>query len=77
MMLAEIYRKIISKEPYKDMGVFFESYESFEEIPLVSRYKRLDFLKKEMSNDKVSEVLAGGRYLFDESDKDNARNGQV
>lgn len=59
MILAEIYRKIISKEPYKDMGVFLESYESFEEIPLVSRYKRLDFLKKEMSNDKVSEVLAG------------------
>jgi hypothetical protein len=59
MMLAEIYRKIISEEPYKDLGVFFESYESFEEIPLVSRCKRLDFLKKEMSNDKVSEVLAG------------------
>jgi hypothetical protein len=59
MKLAEIYSKIISKEPYNDMGVFFESYESFEEIPIVSRYKRLDFLKKEMSNDKVSEVLAG------------------
>jgi hypothetical protein len=64
MKLAEIYRKIISEEPYKDMGVFFESYESFEEIPLVSRCKRLDFLKKEMSNDKVSEVLAGGAIFL-------------
>ncbi|QKV63624.1 hypothetical protein HUW52_12270 [Pseudomonas sp. 43A] len=64
MKLAEIYRKIISEEPYKDMGVFFESYESFEEKPLVSRCKRLDFLKKEMSNDKVSEVLAGGAIFL-------------
>ncbi|WP_285374270.1 Imm15 family immunity protein [Pseudomonas sp. lyk4-TYG-107] len=59
MKLVDIYTKIINKEPYSDMGVFFEDYENFEEIPLVSRYKRLDFLKKEMSNDKVSEVLVG------------------
>ena len=64
MKLAEIYSKIISKEPYNDMAVFFESYESFEEIPLVSRYKRLDFLKKEMSNERVSAVLAGGAIFL-------------
>ncbi|WP_242208282.1 MULTISPECIES: Imm15 family immunity protein [unclassified Pseudomonas] len=64
MKLAEIYSKIISKEPYNDMAVFFESYESFEEIPLVSRYKRLDFLKKEMSNERVSAVLAGAAIFL-------------
>lgn len=64
MKLAEIYSKIISKEPYNDMAVFFESYENFEEIPLVSRYKRLDFLKKEMSNDSVSAVLAGAAIFL-------------
>ncbi|WRH93754.1 Imm15 family immunity protein [Pseudomonas fluorescens] len=43
MKLVELYNKIISKEPYNNMNVFFESYESFEEIPIVSRYSRLDF----------------------------------
>lgn len=57
MKLVELYNKIISKEPYNNMNVFFESYESFEEIPIVSRYSRLDFLKEEMNNDKVSELL--------------------
>lgn len=33
MKLTDIYSKIISEEPYNDMDVFFENYESFEEIP--------------------------------------------
>ncbi|MGY2293767.1 Imm15 family immunity protein [Pseudomonas sp. SDO528_S397] len=59
MKFTDFYGKIISKEPYNDMGVFFESYESFEEIPLVSRYSRLKFLKDEMSGSEVSDFLAG------------------
>ncbi|MEN5254195.1 Imm15 family immunity protein [Pseudomonas protegens] len=41
------------------MDVFFESYESFEEIPLVSRYGRLKHLMDEMSSDGVSDFLTG------------------
>lgn len=46
MKLADLYNKIISKEPYNDIDIFFSDYEGFEEIPLVSRYSRLSFLKK-------------------------------
>lgn len=59
MKLTDLYNKVISKEPYNDMDVFFESYESFEEIPLVSRYGRLKHLMDEMSNDGVSDFLTG------------------
>jgi len=55
----DLYNKIISKEPYDDMGVFFASYESFEEVPLVSRYSRLKCLKEEMSDNEVSDFLTG------------------
>lgn len=59
MKITDIYSKIISEEPYNDMDVFFESYESFEELPLVSRYSRLTFLKDEMSDSGVSNFLTG------------------
>jgi hypothetical protein len=59
MKLTDLYNKVISKEPYNDMDVFFESYESFEEIPLVSRYGRLKHLMDEMSSDGVSDFLTG------------------
>ncbi|WP_225929961.1 Imm15 family immunity protein [Pseudomonas botevensis] len=59
MKFTDLYRKVISKEPYNDVGVFFESYESFEEIPLISRYSRLKHLKDEMSSSGVSDFLTG------------------
>ncbi|WP_275928030.1 Imm15 family immunity protein [Pseudomonas sp. 3MA1] len=59
MKLTDLYNKVISKEPYDDMRVFFEDYESFEEIPLVSRYSRLKHLMNEMSRNGVSDFLTG------------------
>ncbi|BBP71806.1 hypothetical protein PHLH6_38100 [Pseudomonas sp. Seg1] len=59
MKLTDFYSKVIGQEPYNDMGVFFSSYESFEEIPLVSRYSRLAFLQAQMSSDRVSDFLTG------------------
>lgn len=59
MKLTDIYSKIISEEPYNDMDVFFENYESFEEIPLVSRYSRLKLLKDELSGSGASNFLTG------------------
>jgi hypothetical protein len=64
MKLTDIYSKLISKEPYNDMEVFFASYESFEEIPLVSRYRRLDFLKRDMSDDRISDILVGLAFFL-------------
>lgn len=59
MKLTDLYSQVISQEPYNDMAVFFSGYESFEEIPLVSRYSRLAFLKTQMSHDQVSDFLTG------------------
>ncbi|MEX6667567.1 Imm15 family immunity protein [Pseudomonas sp. W2-17] len=59
MNLTDLYRKIISKEPYNDMGVFFLDYETFEELPMTSRYDRLNYLKKEMTDEKATDFLVG------------------
>ncbi|WP_192558480.1 Imm15 family immunity protein [Pseudomonas allokribbensis] len=59
MRFKDLYSKIISKEPYNDMDIFFANYENFEEIPLVSRYSRLKCLEEEMSSDGVSDFLTG------------------
>nr|BFD42047.1 hypothetical protein FFPRI1PSEUD_35460 [Pseudomonas sp. FFPRI_1] len=59
MKLTDVYSKIISEEPYNDMDVFFDNYESFEEIPLVSRYSRLKPLKDELSGSGASGFLTG------------------
>ncbi|RYZ86246.1 MAG: hypothetical protein EOP06_14860, partial [Proteobacteria bacterium] len=57
MNLTKLFRKIISKEPYNDLSVFFSEFKSFEEIPLVSRDHRLKILKKSVGSDKSSEFL--------------------
>uniref|UniRef100_UPI0004690958 Imm15 family immunity protein n=1 Tax=Pseudomonas sp. PH1b TaxID=1397282 RepID=UPI0004690958 len=59
MKLTDVYSKIISEEPYNDMDIFFDNYESFEEIPLVSRYSRLKPLKDELSGSGASGFLTG------------------
>lgn len=64
MKLTDFYKKIISKEPYNDMGVFFSNYESFEEIPLISRYGRLKTLKSSMGDDNVSDFLVGLSFFI-------------
>ena len=59
MKFTDLYNKIISKEPYNDLDIFFSGYESFEEIPLISRYGRLSFLKESMDSDGISDFLVG------------------
>lgn len=57
MKFSDIHKKIVSKEPYNDTQVFVENYESFEEIPIVSRYDRLAPFKKELGHDGVRDLL--------------------
>ena len=59
MKMTDTYQKIIRYEPYNNMDVLFLEYESFEEIPVVSRYHRLAFLQSEMTASNVSSYLAG------------------
>ncbi|CAI8851953.1 hypothetical protein EMIT0324P_210005 [Pseudomonas chlororaphis] len=58
MKLTDLYNKIINQEWYNDTSIF-PSYESFEGIPLISRYSRLKSLKNRMSDDNVSDLLVG------------------
>lgn len=64
MKLTKLHRKIISKEPYNDLSIFFSGFESFEEIPLISRYHRLKLLKKSMENERVSDFLIGLSFFL-------------
>ena len=64
MKLTKLFRKIISKEPYNDMNVFFSDFESFEEIPLISRRHRLKLFKKNMGNDQISDFLIGLSFFI-------------
>jgi hypothetical protein len=58
MKLTKLFRKIISKEAYNDLGIFFSDVESFEEIPLISRHHRLKTLKKSASSEEIVRVYA-------------------
>lgn len=64
MKLTKLHRKIISKEPYNDLSIFFSGFESFEEIPLISRHHRLKLLKKSMENERVSDFLIGLAFFL-------------
>jgi len=47
---------LIKKEKLDNQNIFFADHESFEEIPLFSRWSHIDFLK-EYSFDKRNEIL--------------------
>ncbi|EOA4404554.1 Imm15 family immunity protein [Citrobacter amalonaticus] len=49
-------RTLIKKEKLDNQNVFFADYESFEEIPLFSRWSHVNFLEK-YSFDKRNEIL--------------------
>lgn len=47
-MITDIYKNILKKENLLNFDIFIKDYQTFEEIPLVSRYDHLKFL-----NDKI------------------------
>lgn len=67
MKLAEIYSKIISKEPYIDMAAFFEKYESFKEYRL---YQDTSGWITKTRNEHRKSFGSSGRdyHFFDEFD---------
>ena len=64
MKLTKLFRKIISKEAYNDLSTFFSDFESFEEIPLISRHHRLKTLKKFMENERISDFLVSLSFFL-------------
>ncbi|WP_411705594.1 Imm15 family immunity protein [Edaphovirga cremea] len=43
---------LMDKEGLNDMSIYFRDYETFEEIPLFSRYKNISFLRRFTFNEK-------------------------
>ncbi len=57
MKLSDIFMKLIKDEPYNDLNVFDYSYESYEEFPIVSRYKKVAHLKTTYTAKEAFEIL--------------------
>ncbi|RRV05648.1 hypothetical protein EGJ27_17695 [Pseudomonas sp. v388] len=56
MKISDIQKKNF-KEPYNNTDIFVTDYESFEEIPIVSRYSRLKYFKRELGLKGVRDLL--------------------
>ncbi|WP_445261764.1 Imm15 family immunity protein [Pseudomonas sp. RL_5y_Pfl2_73] len=59
MKFTDLYNSIINQEPYNDLDIFFESHDSFEEIPLTSRLSRADLLSESLGKNNILDFLIG------------------
>lgn len=64
---AEVHRKIINQELFDKISKVNVLDGQYEEIPLITRYKSVDFLKDYFSNEEISLYLASmaQMLLFD------------
>ncbi|WJR52505.1 Imm15 family immunity protein [Pseudomonas monteilii] len=58
MNMQKIFDHIVKEEPYTNLNVFLESYETFEEFPIISRYKKLALLKKRPHTEAANILLS-------------------
>lgn len=57
MNMQKIFDKLVEEEPYINLNVFLEEYETFEEIPIISRYKKLQILKANPQETEAADIL--------------------
>lgn len=76
MNLLKIYKKIIEKEPYNDLGELLWEFDSFEEFPMVSRDSRIKKLKKTLRSENISDFLLGLAFFLLNTLHAVARNNQ-
>lgn len=60
-------QKLIKKEGLDDPSIFFSDYDTFEEIPLFSRWKNISFLSSFSFNEKNKALIKKGLELVSES----------
>jgi len=60
-------QKLIKKEGLNDPSIFFSDYDTFEEIPLFSRWKNISFLSSFSFNEKNKALIKKGLELVSES----------
>lgn len=71
--LSKLFRELSTSEPYNDLDTFLFETQDFEEIPIISRYKRLESLKSRLPNAAVSDFLLGLAIFLINSVRLNAR----
>lgn len=59
MKLMSIYDQIMRLEPFDDLDALFSDLDSFEEVPLISRWSRVDQAEQSLGSANISEFLVG------------------
>ncbi len=59
MKQVSIYDQIMRFEPFDDLNALFSDLDSFEEVPLVSRSKRVEQAEQRLGSTNISEFLVG------------------
>lgn len=57
------FNSLIKKEKLNDFSIYFRNYESYEEIPLFSRYENISFLSDFSFNEKNKMLIRKGIEL--------------
>ena len=63
-MILEIFSKIFKQENLIDFDIFIKNYQTFEEIPLVSRYEHLDIFKKKIKREDLQSFLINTAFFL-------------
>ncbi|MFP2420360.1 Imm15 family immunity protein [Pseudescherichia vulneris] len=62
--IQDKFKTLIKKEKLNDFSIYFNEYESYEEIPLFSRYKNISFLSGFSFNEKNKLLIRQGVELI-------------
>lgn len=63
MNLQDTFNEIVKNEPWNEVSVFFDDYELFEEIPLVSRYKKTSILIRKLQITDITDILVNAAFF--------------
>ncbi|WP_371915961.1 Imm15 family immunity protein [Pseudomonas sp. B19(2017)] len=63
MNIQSTFKEITQNEPWNEISTFFDEYESFEEIPLVSRYKKISKLTREFQTPAITAFLVNTAFF--------------
>jgi Immunity protein 15 len=63
MSLANIMNELFKNEPWVDVNTFFDNYETLEEIPLVSRYRKIPSIITSTGREDIAEFLASTSFF--------------
>lgn len=63
MNIRKTFDTLVKNEPYIDLDVFLDTYETFEEFPLISRYRKLAKLAPNLKEVEVSSILLSTAFF--------------